>query len=172
MPFLWKKNRVTRISWIVIDLQPPKCGGSFIIEINFPILLINLFVKNRSQLKKLKSKKWIQPEIFDPSPLPLSLAPPPLPDILSWAISRWFVLRLWALRRWSSVKLWRWWGCKFESRDLLPHFLFQLHTLFFHLVLSLLISSSTCDMHAQCNYVILFSISEMTCGNISVSSRV
>ncbi|KAK7331297.1 hypothetical protein VNO77_25519 [Canavalia gladiata] len=77
MPFPWKKNRVTRISQIVADLQSPKRGGSLVVETGFPTSLIDLFVKNRSRFKKHRSKKPVQPDISDPPPPPPSPVTPP-----------------------------------------------------------------------------------------------
>ncbi|XP_004486479.1 uncharacterized protein [Cicer arietinum] len=77
MPFPWKKkNRVTRISQIVADLQSPKRGGSLVVETGFPTSLIDLFVKNRSRFNKSRFKKPVRSEILDPSPPP----PPPPPS--------------------------------------------------------------------------------------------
>ncbi|CAI8590358.1 unnamed protein product [Vicia faba] len=75
MPFPWKKkNRVTRISQIVADLQSPKRGRSLFVETGFPTSLIDLFVKNRNRFKKSRFKKPVQTENIDPSP-----PPPPSP---------------------------------------------------------------------------------------------
>ncbi|XLR17191.1 hypothetical protein S83_045129 [Arachis hypogaea] len=77
MPFPWKKNRVTRISQIVADLQSPRRGGSLVVETGFPTSLIDLFVKNRSRFTRTKSKRPLQPGIYDPPP------PPPSTPVLS-----------------------------------------------------------------------------------------
>lgn len=77
MPFPWKKkNRVTRISQIVADLQSPKRGRSLFVETGFPTSLIDLFVKNRNRFKKSRFKKPVHSENIDPSP---SSSPPPPP---------------------------------------------------------------------------------------------
>uniref|UniRef100_A0A2N9ESW8 Transmembrane protein n=1 Tax=Fagus sylvatica TaxID=28930 RepID=A0A2N9ESW8_FAGSY len=55
MPLPWKKQRVSRISRIVADLQSsPKRGGSLVVQTGFPTSLIDLFVKNRERIKKKK----------------------------------------------------------------------------------------------------------------------
>ncbi|KAJ1420881.1 hypothetical protein SESBI_14028 [Sesbania bispinosa] len=84
MPFPWKKNRVTRISQIVADLQSPKRGGSLVVETGFPTSLIDLFVKNRSRFKKPRFKKPVRSDIPDPPPPPPSPAttPPTMPEPL------------------------------------------------------------------------------------------
>ncbi|CAK8531431.1 unnamed protein product [Lathyrus sativus] len=79
MPFPWKKkNRVTRISQIVADLQSPKRGRSLFVETGFPTSLIDLFVKNRNRFKKSRFKKPVHSENIDPSPPP----PPPSSPVL------------------------------------------------------------------------------------------
>ena len=57
MPFLWKKDKVSRFSRIVADLQSPKRGNSLVVETGFPTSLVDLFVKNRERLKKPTGKK-------------------------------------------------------------------------------------------------------------------
>ncbi|MED6120423.1 hypothetical protein PIB30_020775 [Stylosanthes scabra] len=76
MPLPWKKNRVTRISQIVADLQSPRRGGSLVVETGFPTSLIDLFVKNRSRFTRLKSKRPLQHDISDPPPPPPSTPVP------------------------------------------------------------------------------------------------
>ncbi|KAJ9163193.1 hypothetical protein P3X46_022891 [Hevea brasiliensis] len=57
MPLPWKKAKVSRISRIVADLQPPK-PNSLVVETGFPTSLVDLFVKNRDRFKKpIKKKK-------------------------------------------------------------------------------------------------------------------
>ncbi|KAF2310743.1 hypothetical protein GH714_016869 [Hevea brasiliensis] len=51
MPWPWKKAKVSRISRIVADLQPPK-PNSLVVETGFPTSLVDLFVKNHERLKK------------------------------------------------------------------------------------------------------------------------
>ncbi|MED6192849.1 hypothetical protein PIB30_013949 [Stylosanthes scabra] len=80
MPLPWKKNRVTRISQIVADLQSPRRGGSLVVETGFPTSLIDLFVKNRSRFTRPKSKTHLQPNISDPPPPPPST---PVPETSS-----------------------------------------------------------------------------------------
>ncbi|XP_027338873.1 uncharacterized protein LOC113852721 [Abrus precatorius] len=77
MPFPWKKNRVTRISQIVADLQSPKRGASLVVQTGFPTSLIDLFVKNRSRFKKHRSKKPLHHDIPDPPPPSPATTPPP-----------------------------------------------------------------------------------------------
>ncbi|KAJ6980476.1 hypothetical protein NC653_028320 [Populus alba x Populus x berolinensis] len=57
MPFPWKKDKVSRFSRIVADLQSPKRGNSLVVETGFPTSLVDLFVKNRERLKKPTGKK-------------------------------------------------------------------------------------------------------------------
>ncbi|KAJ6293461.1 hypothetical protein OIU78_025441 [Salix suchowensis] len=57
MPLPWKKNKVSRFSRIVADLQSPKGGSSLVVETGFPTSLVDLFVKNRERLKKPTGKK-------------------------------------------------------------------------------------------------------------------
>ncbi|KAI9126944.1 hypothetical protein K1719_002540 [Acacia pycnantha] len=84
MPLPWKKNRITRISQIVADLQSPKHGGSLVVETGFPTSLIDLIVKNRSRFQKRNSKKHLPLEIFDSQPL--LPAPPPSPSSLATSL--------------------------------------------------------------------------------------
>lgn len=57
MPLPWKKAKVSRISRIVADLQPPK-PNSMVVQTGFPTSLVDLFVKNRDRLKTpIKKKK-------------------------------------------------------------------------------------------------------------------
>ncbi|KAE9594849.1 hypothetical protein Lal_00013201 [Lupinus albus] len=83
MPFPWKKNKVTRFSQIVADLQSPKRGVSLVVETGFPTSLIDLFVKNRTRFKKSKSNKPVQPhphpQYTDSPPPPPPPPPPPSP---------------------------------------------------------------------------------------------
>ncbi|KAF9673156.1 hypothetical protein SADUNF_Sadunf11G0119300 [Salix dunnii] len=57
MPLPWKKDKVSRFSRIVADLQSPKGGNSLVVETGFPTSLVDLFVKNRERLKKPTGKK-------------------------------------------------------------------------------------------------------------------
>ncbi|KAL0011944.1 hypothetical protein SO802_007052 [Lithocarpus litseifolius] len=58
MPLPWKKQKRSRISRIVADLQSsPKRGGSLVVQTGFPTSLIDLFVQNRDRLNKNKKKK-------------------------------------------------------------------------------------------------------------------
>lgn len=58
MPLPWKKQKGSRISRIVADLQSsPKRGGSLVVQTGFPTSLIDLFVQNRDRLNKNKNKK-------------------------------------------------------------------------------------------------------------------
>nr|XP_023886245.1 uncharacterized protein LOC111998380 [Quercus suber]POE68650.1 hypothetical protein CFP56_69784 [Quercus suber] len=58
MPLPWKKQKGSRISRIVADLQSsPKRGGSLVVQTGFPTSLIDLFVQNRDRLNKNKKKK-------------------------------------------------------------------------------------------------------------------
>ena len=57
MPLPWKKDKVSRFSRIVADLQSPKGGSSLVVETGFPTSLVDLFVKNRERLKKPTGKK-------------------------------------------------------------------------------------------------------------------
>ncbi|KAF3973064.1 hypothetical protein CMV_003490 [Castanea mollissima] len=58
MPLPWKKQKGSRISRIVADLQSsPKRGGSLVVQTGFPTSLIDLFVQNRDRLNKNKEKK-------------------------------------------------------------------------------------------------------------------
>ncbi|KAF2310754.1 hypothetical protein GH714_016915 [Hevea brasiliensis] len=60
MPWPWKKAKVSRISRIVADLQPPK-PNSLVVETGFPTSLVDLFVKNHERLKKpIKKRKQQQ----------------------------------------------------------------------------------------------------------------
>ncbi|XP_011037724.1 PREDICTED: uncharacterized protein LOC105134859 [Populus euphratica] len=65
MPFPWKKDKVSRFSRIVADLQSPKRGNSLVVETGFPTSLVDLFVKNRERLKKPtgKTKKKRQQQL-------------------------------------------------------------------------------------------------------------
>ncbi|EEF39204.1 hypothetical protein RCOM_1336320 [Ricinus communis] len=82
MPLPWKKSRVSRISRIVADLQPPKPGNSsLVVETGFPTSLVDLFVKNRERLKNpIKKRKKHQQqqqqrfvdELVISDPIPLS----------------------------------------------------------------------------------------------------
>lgn len=57
MPWPWKKAKVSRISRLVADLQPPR-PNSLVVETGFPTSLVDLFVKNRDRLKKpIKKRK-------------------------------------------------------------------------------------------------------------------
>ncbi|KAK4270831.1 hypothetical protein QN277_019600 [Acacia crassicarpa] len=84
MPLPWKKNKITRISQIVADLQTPKHGGSLVVETGFPTSLIDLIVKNRSRFQKRNSKKHMPVEISDSQPL--LPAPPPSPSSLATSL--------------------------------------------------------------------------------------
>ena len=58
MPLPWKKQKGSRISRIVADLQSsPKRGGSLVVQTGFPTSLIDLFVQNRDRLNKNKKRK-------------------------------------------------------------------------------------------------------------------
>ncbi|XP_057470853.1 uncharacterized protein LOC130759684 [Actinidia eriantha] len=76
---LWKKAKCTRISKLVADhLQPPKHGGSLVVETGFPTSLVDLFVKNRDRLKKTNSNsKKKKKKRLDPIP---DLIPTPSPS--------------------------------------------------------------------------------------------
>ncbi|OIW00782.1 hypothetical protein TanjilG_19587 [Lupinus angustifolius] len=83
MPLPWKKHKVTPLSQIVADLQPPKHGSSFVLEPGFPTSLVDLFVKNRTRFRKYKTKKPVHFDISHPilvtQPPMLSPAPPAPP---------------------------------------------------------------------------------------------
>ncbi|PSS04921.1 Xin actin-binding repeat-containing protein [Actinidia chinensis var. chinensis] len=66
---LWKKAKCTRISKLVADhLQPPKHGGSLVVETGFPTSLVDLFVKNRGCLKKPNSNSKNKKKRLEPIP--------------------------------------------------------------------------------------------------------
>ncbi|KAG5235906.1 ethylene-responsive nuclear family protein [Salix suchowensis] len=77
MPLPWKKNKVSRFSRIVADLQSPKGGSSLVVETGFPTSLVDLFVKNRERLKKPtgKKKKKKRQQHFDVCELVSQLLP-------------------------------------------------------------------------------------------------
>ncbi|GFZ06105.1 hypothetical protein Acr_18g0002750 [Actinidia rufa] len=75
---LWKKAKCTRISKLVADhLQPPKHGGSLVVETGFPTSLVDLFVKNRGCLKKPNSNSKNKKKRLEPIP---DLIPTPSPS--------------------------------------------------------------------------------------------
>ncbi|KAI9081622.1 hypothetical protein K1719_036508 [Acacia pycnantha] len=84
MPLLWKKNKITRISQIVADLQTPKHGGSLVVETGLRTSLIDLIAKNQSRFQKRNSKKHFPLEISNSQPL--LPAPPPSPSSLATSL--------------------------------------------------------------------------------------
>ncbi|CAN6847151.1 unnamed protein product [Brassica oleracea] len=57
MSRLWKKPKSGRLSRFMSEFQqPPKRGGSLVVETGFPASLIDLFFKNRDRLKISSSK--------------------------------------------------------------------------------------------------------------------
>ncbi|KAI9102177.1 hypothetical protein K1719_023687 [Acacia pycnantha] len=84
MPLPWKKNKITRISQIVADLQTPKHGSFLVVETNFPTSLIDTIVKNQSRFQKRNSKNHLPLEISDSQPL--LPTPPPSPSSLATSL--------------------------------------------------------------------------------------
>ncbi|CAK7357331.1 unnamed protein product [Dovyalis caffra] len=81
MPLPWKKNKGSRFSRIVADLQSPKRGNSLVVETGFPTSLVDLFHKNRERLRKPTAKKKkrrqqqlqeVEEELVISDPIPLS----------------------------------------------------------------------------------------------------